>query len=194
MRYLAILLFSISLFACNSKTTTGSSDANLSGFQIEDVEGTNYKKASRVGSNGVILEEGTLLNGNRNGQWINYHPNNSDKRIKTFTQYIDGKKTGVELVFNTRGQIESKANYLNDEYHGLVAEYKFGRPTQETEYKNGKYHGVHREYYQRGEVQKEVEFKDGKQHGSFKYYDEEGNVTLEYTYKNGEKVSGGMKE
>ena len=192
MKYLALLAFSVLIFSCDSNPSSSSGNNSLSGFQIENLPGTNFKKAVRYGSNGKILEEGIVLNGKRNGQWINYHPNNSANRIKILSHYIDGKKTGVHLEFNTRGQIETKANYLNDQFHGLVAKYKFGRPTEETGYKEGKYHGMHRTYYQRGDVQQEVEFKNGKQDGTFKYYDEKGNVTLEYTYKDGEKISGGI--
>ena len=192
MKYLIFAFSFLFIYACNSSSAPTSVPVNLDGFEAESVPGSEHKRVFRKGPSGVVMEEGTILNGKRNGQWIEYHSSNAEGRIKSITHYINDKKTGAQLQFNTRGQIEVKANFMNDQYHGKVAKYQFGRPLEETEYKNGQYHGFHKTYYQRGDVQQEVEYKNGKQDGKFRYYDEDGNITLEYTYKNGEKVSGGI--
>lgn len=191
MRYSIILFTFFLLSACNNGNVASGALTNLEGFQITDL-GSGGQKADKKDGAGVYIENGYLLNGVKNGIWRTY---NDDGKVKTITNYLNGLKNGPYYEFSNRGQIELAADYLNDKLDGLYAKYKFGRPTIETQYRNGLIHGVHKEYFQnKDNLQKEVHFKDGKQDGKLTYYDEEGNVTLEYEYKNGEKVGGGMIE
>lgn len=147
---------------------------------------------TKKGESGTITELGFIKNGTKEGAWYTYHPNG---QIKSITNYSSGIINGPVMEFSNRGQLEKQTGYLNNELHGIKAEYKFGRPTIESNYTKGNLDGVHKEYFNNSEkVQKLVNFKNGKQDGIMQYFDEEGNVTLEYVYKNGEKVSGGIKE
>lgn len=186
MKNLIILGFIITLYACGnqSSSSTSTSTGDLSGYTMTSL-GSGGEQAIKYSSGNSILEEGYLVDGKRNGMWMTYHDDNH--RIKTITHYINNELNGPFMEFNNRGQIESKAGYLNGQYHGKMAKYKFGRPTVETDYKNGEIDGKHIEYFNNGKKQKQVEFKNGKQDGKLTYYDEEENVTLEYTYVNGEK-------
>jgi len=128
----------------------------------------------------------------RNGAWVTYHPESN--KIKSITNYVNGVKNGVQINMNDRGQIETMIGYKNDVLHGVKANYKFGRPTDETSYKEGKVDGPFAVYNNKAVLQKKGSFKNGKQHGKLQFFDEEGNVTLEYMYDNGEKISGGIVE
>lgn len=184
MKNLIIFSFMITLFACGKQSNTAGT-GDLSGYTISSLA-SGGERAVKYDSSNNLLEEGYLLNGKRNGMWITYH--DDGHRTKTITHYSNNALNGPYLEFNNRGQIESRAGYVDGQYDGLMAKYKFGRPTIETYYKDGVIHGKHIEYFNNGKKQKEVDFKNGKQDGKLRYYDEDENVTLEYTYKNGEKL------
>lgn len=187
-------IFSFLIFiSCKDSNTPKAGTGDFSQYTMTPIPGSEAQLAIMTDAGGVLLEKGIVVNGMKNGTWTTFHP--GDKfMVKTSTSFVNGVKNGPHFEFNDRGQIELQANYLNDQLHGAYGKYKFGRSTVLTEYKNGQFHGVHKEFFNSGKVQKYVEFKDGVQDGLLRYYDEEGNITLEYTYKNGEKVSGGIVE
>jgi antitoxin component YwqK of YwqJK toxin-antitoxin module len=190
------LLFSIIILIISSCGSSGGENAgtgDFTGFTMYPIDGENASFAEKRDAGGTILENGIVRNKRKDGMWVTYYTDER-KHIKTITNYVNGKKNGGEFNFSNRGQIDSKANYVNGQLHGMSGVYKLGRPTTTTEYKYGQFHGQHIEYYNSGKIQKLVEFKDGKQHGLLRYYDEDGKITLEYTYENGEKVSGGIIE
>jgi len=184
-------VITLMLSACGGGGSAVPVSANLEGYTVSPLKGTNASIAEKFDPNGNKVESGYVINGNKSGQWTRY---DADGKIRFVVNYIDGLKNGDEVSFNIRGQIEARTSYRNDQLDGIAGTYKSGRPTQEVSYKNGQYDGPTKKYFPNGKIQQEINFKDGKQHGMFKYFDEEGNVTLEYEYKNGEKVSGGIVE
>jgi len=166
---------------------------DLPGFTTTEIAGGAGLKAVKKDPQGAILEEGTLINGLKNGSWITYHPN-KDKAIKTLANYVNNELNGVYLTFSDRGQIETLTTYANGVYDGNFAKFRFSNMEESATYVNGKLEGVYKKFYPTRKIQMEAEYKNGLQDGSYKYYDEEGNVVMEYEYKNGEKVAGGMKK
>ncbi len=164
---------------------------DLKGFDTESIGGgatfVSYKDQS-----GKVLTQGQVLNGVRTGTWATFHDDNN--QIKTLTNYINGKKNGMLLAVNDRGQIETRTDYKDDVLHGLLAKYSFGRMIEETRYADGVLHGAFTICDKNGKVQRKGEFKNGKQHGLLQYFNESGELTLEYEYKNGEKIGGGIIE
>ena len=193
MRYAIFLVLSLSFLACSNKgSNNAAGNLDLTGFEQTTIKESNALKVVKKDQSAKILEEGFISNGQRNGSWIVYHPDVD--RIKSITNYVDGQLNGFHMEFTNRGQIEFKGSYLNNEYNGLVAKYKFGRPLEEYQYKDGKLHGTFNKYTDRGKVQQAGGYKDGKQHGLLQYFDDEGNITLQYEYNDGEKISGGIVE
>lgn len=188
MRLISFIILAISLSACGGgNQSTAPTNIDLTGFTQNNFG--DVTEAVKLDQDGEYAERGFMKNGNRNGVWMTYHP--GKKRIKTMTTYIDGDMNGPHFEFSNRGQIETKVNYVNNQYHGVYATYKNGRALKEMEYDNGVLTGVYNEYDSRGKLQKETHFKNGKPHGKMIFYDEE-KVIMEYEYENGEKVSGGM--
>lgn len=190
-----IILSFLFLLACNSPNSTPQTvetpAANLGGYTVTNIVGNEIQTATKVDENGTLIERGEVINGKRNGAWVTYYKDT--KRIATLTNYVDGKKHGIFLKLNNRGQIEQEAHYNMDQLDGRWATYKFGsRPLKEATYVNGQIDGYYREYHDNGKVQKSVEYKDGKMHGRFIQYSAEGNALMKYEYENGEKVSGGI--
>ena len=51
--------------------------------------------------------------------------------------------------------------------------------------KNGKKHGICKEYHYNGKIRSECEYKNGKKHGIEKRYYNDGRLSYERHYKNG---------
>jgi len=194
MKSTLFVLITMMLMGCGAGSSGGGGAvADLDGFQTENV-GNGITKAFKTNTQGELSESGFLSNGKKSGVWMTYFSGKEAGRVKTMAAYTDGILNGPYYTMSNRGQIESEANYQNNQYHGKVLTYKFGRPQTDKMYKNGKLDGLSTDYYSDGVVQKEIYFKNGKQDGTMKWYNEEGELTMEYIYKNGEKVSGGIVE
>jgi antitoxin component YwqK of YwqJK toxin-antitoxin module len=184
------IYFSLIIFISCQGSSTGPK-YDLKGYNTENIGG-GAQLVTYQDDNLYFLANGAVINGVRNGSWVTYHPNTN--KIKTLTTYVNGEKNGVEITMNDRGQIESMIGYKNNILHGVKANYQFGRPTDETTYKDGKINGPFAVYNGQAQLQKKGFFKNGKQDGKLTFFDEKGNVTLEYEYKDGEKISGGIVE
>ncbi|MEL6390346.1 MAG: toxin-antitoxin system YwqK family antitoxin [Bacteroidota bacterium] len=190
MMRLLIGIVILGLASCSGGGASGPA-YDLKGFDTENIGGGAQIAVYRD-QQGFPLSKGQVLDGVRTGSWTTYHPESTN--IKTITNYINGRKTGIEVTLNNRGQVESVIEYKNDVQHGLTGKYKFGRPTEEMTYKDGVLDGPFAIYDDNSKIQRRGSFKDGKQHGTLQFYDDQGNVTLQYEYANGEKISGGIVE
>jgi antitoxin component YwqK of YwqJK toxin-antitoxin module len=191
---LILLLLGFLCYACGEQASQASTAAmafDTTGFTMESIPGSNAQWAKKVDADGKLLEEGAVVNGQKEGTWTLYHPGTGyPSKIISF---IDGKYNGPYWEMNERGQLNLRAAYRNNKLHGPWASYGFSRLEVEAEYKNGELHGLYREYNKsNGKLQKEANYKDGKQHGVYRFYNDKGEVTVEYEYDNGEKVSGGI--
>lgn len=193
MKQLLILLIGISLSACNhnssSSANTATSKADMAGYTLESLQGSDIQQATKKDENGLLTEVGFFKNGKKTGTWTAYH---KDKMTpKTITSYINGALNGTFIEFNDRGQMISIVTYKDNVYHGPFGRYKFNRPLEEANFSNNKLNGLRKVFYENtGKIQAETEYKDGVQHGAHRNYNEAGQVILEYVYENGEKVSG----
>ena len=82
----------ISLISCKqpADSVQGVEGINLDGFSITTSNG--IRTAKRFNEFGQLVEQGTLVGGQRQGSWVTYHPNSG--RIKSVTAYVNNKKTG----------------------------------------------------------------------------------------------------
>lgn len=187
-RILFLLLPSLALLFESCSKSTPAVEADLAGYDLTQVSGSDFYHATKI-ADGKKIQEGYVLNGRKNGLWIDYHP---DGRISLLQHFVEGKLNGPVLNMDGRGQVIGHADYNNGILDGIKGTYKFGRPQEEIPYVNGKIHGVLKKYYTNNKLMEEVEYKDNVQDGYYRHYNEEGVVDLEYVYKNGEKVSGGI--
>lgn len=187
---LLLFLVAFTVMACQNGPAPVGIQVNSEGFDSEPVKGTAVEHLVRKDAVGSVLQEGFSQNGIKEGTWVTYHSSNGVP--KTLESFAGGMYNGIYLEFNDRGHIELRANYKNNQLDGMWATYKFGRPTETRQYKNGVMDGVHRKYNDRtGKLLEEINYKNGKYDGTYRFFNDEGDVTLEYIYKAGEKVSGG---
>lgn len=183
---IAVPAFLLLTNACNKPAPVA--DTDLEGFEITQVPGSEFSKATKL-VDGNKSQEGYLLNGQRNGLWLEYHP---DGRISLIQHFVNGKLNGPVLALDGRGQITAHTDYTDGIYDGIKATYKFGKPQEEIPYVNGKIEGIMKKYYSSGKVMELIEYKNNVQDGYYRHFDEENVLDLEYVYKNGKKVSGGI--
>lgn len=181
----------IVLLSASCKNNSGNqtaSKANLDGFKVEANLNNNLEKVVMRNNSGQIMEEGFVQNGLKEGVWITY---DQDRGIKSLTSYLNGNLNGVYLEFNRQLHLVAHSNYVNNQLHGTSTKYKFGRPLEIQNYKDGKLHGFFRQYHEdTGKMQLEAEYKDGLQDGIMRYFNANEEVIMEYVYKNGQKISG----
>ena len=195
MKYFATLI-SICVLLTIGCTPEGPNSGPAADFDLTGYETTAFPngvtRVQKRDQNGVMIEEGYLKDGKKEGVWTTY----SAKRPQSVTSYIDGHKYGKELVFSSLLQITDEATYTNDILNGRKGRYKRGRPLEEGYFIENKPHGVQKLYFEsgadQGKLRQFTEYNHGQIHGKLKMYNASGEVTIEYDYKNGEKISGGI--
>ncbi|MCG8386668.1 MAG: toxin-antitoxin system YwqK family antitoxin [Cytophagales bacterium] len=136
-------------------------------------------------SAGIPLEQGTYLNGKRQGTWTTYHNN---ELVKSITTYVNGVEEGAHIEIDDRGQLTLKAFYHDGALDGDYIAYNRTRVVERKFYNNGKLEGTVKKYYENGNIMEESLYKNGKLNGLSKWYDQQGNVTLQYEYKDGNLI------
>ena len=138
-------------FACTNETN-----------KIEEVkeELPVIEPFTRYSSKNVLLEEGILKNGKRNGEWTYY---------------------------DEKGEIKKVENYLNGILEGDFTEYRKRKVLHEGVYSKGKKHGEWKSYSPIGRIEKVENYSNNRLDGIYKEYKGNGEIKIEGLYLNGEK-------
>lgn len=118
-------------------------------------QGTHYNYTS-----GVITSETPYLDGKKHGIVRIYY----NGKLRTETEYVGGLKNGVHTRFWDNGLVALTEIYQNNSRHGLsvlMQEVK-GKSVKlfETDYVDGKRHGIHCQYDSSGETVIETKVYD----------------------------------
>ena len=137
---------------------------------------------------GNIKVVGDVMNGMKEGNWIENYPNSDIPRY--IIQYKEDKRAGLYLEFDKQANLIKKIEYKNDSMHGgNYAWDKNGRATTKQEYKEGMLDGKSVIYTDKGFIQEEAEYKAGKRHGITTWYlygeKMQGPKYVMYTYQDG---------
>ncbi len=179
------------LFSCGGTSASSGAQINLTGFTELAIPGSNAHLVTKKDGSGKMIEQGIVRGGQKDGPWTIFHDNES---IKSITTYINGILNGAHLEFNNRGQLEKRVEYLDNNFHGLYGEYKYGRPLKEINYIKGVQEGPFRIWNDMGKLKQRGTNKNGKLDGTLDYFDDEENKIMSYEYQDGEVLSGGMLE
>lgn len=179
--------------------------------------------------NGLKSSEGTMRNGKADGYWKNYYKNgflkiegnrknyvldsiwkfySDNGKITKAVNYLDGKKNGYTLSYDSNQRISGKEFFINDIKQGnSFWYYPSGKTKQVTPYVKGKPDGYAYEFsedsiiisiikYQAGILAsiERINRKDtqGKKQGVFKSFHENGTLKDEKIYKD-DLVDGYVK-
>lgn len=133
-----------------------------------------------------VIAEGDFLNDLHHGSWITYDP--TDGKVKTIVTYLNGKKQGVELIFDTNGYVSEKSYYHDDQLSGEYILFKRKNIIEKKNYLGGKLHGLQQRFYTSGVLMEEKNYVNNVVDGAAKWFDQDGNLTIEYNYSMGELV------
>ena len=150
---------------------------------IETVDVTKAPNGKFTASASDCTIEGTVVNGQKEGTWIEYYSSNT-YLPKKIVNYDKGKKNGVFVEIDKTGSITKKAEYKNDVLDGQVSEwYRGGRLSKLNTYKNGQLDGQQILCYEKGANLEVSNYKNGKRDGLTTWYYENGQkkMTIEYT-------------
>ena len=166
-------------------------------------------------NDGSVIE-GYVLNGRKDGTWIEYFGSNMYLPNKIVT-YEKGRKNGAYIEIDKTGSITKKSEYKDDILDGQTSEwyrggrmsklntykngvldgeqilcYEKGGNLEVSNYKNGQRHGVSTWYYENGNKKMTIEYKDGQFEGKQESFYSDGSLKSEATYKGG-KLQGSVK-
>lgn len=132
--------------------------------------------------------EVNMKNGKKNGQCIRYFFNG---KIESVAYYEEDIITGVEQLFDLRGNLIMETHYVNGVKEGPYHTwFEKNLPKEVGAYKNDKFDGKWEYYDDRGCIVGNGDFHDGN--GSLTAYDANGNVARITTYagnfKNGNEI------
>jgi antitoxin component YwqK of YwqJK toxin-antitoxin module len=154
-----------------------------------------------------LILEGKYKDDLKIGEWRDYYNNGRLKEINTYKIVkVKDKQNDVlmlgmkQLVSVPHGkheaysqvdyQIKAKGQYKNGLKNGTWYDYYPGGviPTYVTQYKNGKLHGVMKEFGRRGNLHSEIHYKEGLKDGWFVILDNNGKPAVQKMFSNGVEV------
>ncbi len=174
--------------ACSGGETTGGEYVDLPGSAVKEPydDGSGIVKVAVYDANDAVLEQGNYHQGLRQGAYVVYHPNGF---IESVTSYVNGKKEGLYMLLDNRGQLLEEGYYHNDLLEGKYTVYNRTRIKETRHYRQGQLNGPREKFYANGTtVMERTNYVDGTLDGVARWYDQQGNLTIEYVYKNGELV------
>lgn len=110
--------------------------------------------------NGKAMPAGNLVNGMKEGLWLEY--DTRDGSLFIATSYFRGKKYGREIVYYRNRSIMTDTYYVNGVEHGeYISYFENGNVNEKGQYKNGEECGIWEYYISDGSLSKKVEFPEG---------------------------------
>ena len=106
------------------------------------------------------------------------------------TQDNSNDKAVVKKRYYESGALLAESQYVNGKAHGIQkVYYESGALLAESAYVNGKAHGVLKRYYESGALWIEIPYENGRRHGIKKFYNKD-KASIEYLvlYKENWKV------
>jgi len=157
-------------------------------------EDENHKKQTsiytfnnRVAYEGIYLKESDDI---IDGYYKAYYHNG---QLYISSEYINGKKVGVETEYNKDGKLRRELTYNKKGIGEEFVYYKSGAIKKKNLYKNENLEGLCQTFFESGALESETVYESNKIQGEAKTYFETGNLECVYLYLDDEK-HGDFKE
>ena len=146
-------------------------------------------------------------NGNKDGLWLYFHPNQelkvrgvfvdgkkdglwkfwNESGLLTFSQeYKNGKLNGWEKGFYKNGNLKFQAPYTNGKIEGMVSWYDvYGIRAGESIFVNNTKQGTGKNFYASGKIKDSLSYENGEISGPYLSYYPDGKIKERAFYKNG---------
>lgn len=113
---------------------------------------------------------------------INYFPNSEQKKEQY--KLVEGKKEGLETIWDDKGNIKKTINYKNGKYHGEYKQYSDGFLEEQTNYIDGELDGLSIHIW--GSEETHFNYKQDILHGEYiRWKRKEKIPRFKAHYKNG---------
>jgi antitoxin component YwqK of YwqJK toxin-antitoxin module len=185
-------------------------------YQVADPDVSFISSASktRIGLPGSVLmcEEGTLVNGQRNGLFTTYVTDNTDhhKRYKIHEQnfknnlldghwkaydlggtlkydmmFTQGRQSGFSVYYGPDGKTVTETCQFANDSMAVMTKFEDGKKQQVQTLVNGIKNGTGTVYYANGSIMSTAIFLNGQFNDTLKYYYPNGVLWTEEIFKNG---------
>ena len=139
-----------------------------------------------IGDVVVGKEQGKVIKGKREGEWLEYYKNGE---VKEKSNFKDGKAEGESIVYYDNGKLRGKGNYKDGKAEGEIFSYfENGESELIANFKDGKLEGEFLSYYKNGQLKEKSNYKDGKAEGEHLSYYENGQLEKIEIYKDDELI------
>lgn len=151
---------------------------------VEDGMGYEFNKRSEITAilryrDGFLRQRDALNRtdklGRKQGLWKSFYPS---RAVHTEGTYVDDLKNGLFRTYSENGELLILEKYVNGELDEGAAE------TIVVDIRN--------EYFSDGTIRTSGSYKEGKKHGIHREYDEEGNIVRSWVYESGVEVGEGI--
>lgn len=134
--------------------------------------------------NGKLIYQGNFKDDKPIGELKRYHTNGV---IKAKLFYTEGSETVTAELYDMKGQLMAKGNYIGQEKEGNWKYYKQGQLISEETYDHGVKDGVSKTYYPSGELFEETHWKNNQKSGLYKAYFKTGKPYMECQMADGKR-------
>ncbi|HTD99255.1 MAG TPA: toxin-antitoxin system YwqK family antitoxin [Mucilaginibacter sp.] len=140
-----------------------------------------------VDAEGTLSAEGIVENHTYRPKWVNYYKNGKPQNLRNLI-----RDTGWITLYYDNGKVEDSFYYEGK--HGLHIKHWYitGQLAESSEFKNGNYNGVRKEYYFNGRLKYLDYVVNDKFEGKSTKWFEDGKINEVSNYKNG--VLNGQQE
>ena len=133
----------------------------------------------------VGKEQGKVIKGKREGEWLTYYKNGE---VKEKSNFKDDKQEGESLRYYKSGELKNKNNWKDGKLEGeRLYYYKNGQLWRKNNYKDGKLKGEEFWYYESGELEYKYNYKNGKPEGEWLDYYKNGQLKEKSNFKDGKQ-------
>ncbi len=134
---------------------------------------------------GNLISQGRMVEGQKEGVWVNYYPNRDTSSVETFN-----KGSLIKKAQYTSDGMSVEENFLNGKKNGSFKVYWLdGSVHIEGFFKNDSLDGTVRNYYPNGVLESEAKYQNGNPYGAYRYYYEDGGLQIQAEdFGNGEHL------
>lgn len=135
--------------------------------------------------NGKLYEEGTYVDGRKNGVWKRFWPNG---KVLSEIEYHQNRPQGEYRIYQQDGSLEEDGNWQYNTNTGDFKRYhENGNLAQDFQFdNNGIRQGQQKYYHENGNLAVDVDIKNGKEQGTLKRYHTNGELKAEVVYNDGQ--------
>ena len=150
----------------------------------EDEKGLKQGFWQKKLPNGNLVYEGTFKDDRPVGEFKRYH---TSGLLKARLFYPETSDTVQAELYDLRGKLMGKGNYLGQQKEGKWEYFQKGEVVAEEMFVHGQKNGLAKTYYPTGELFEETPWKDDQKNGIYRAYFKSGKPYLECRMKDGKR-------